>query len=68
MAILSQKAKISENGPRAILKAETLLSSEMDFERCFEKELCESDGKFKNQSEKERYFEVLHSENLIQAP
>ena len=62
--ILEPKAKIGENGPRAILKAKTLISLEMKYEGYFEKEFCKMNDRIENGVEKGRKREVLRGEIL----
>ena len=59
------KAKIGENGPRAILKAKTLISLEMKYEGYYEKEFCKMNDRIGNWVENERKSEVLRGEILI---
>ena len=59
------KAKIGENGPRAILKAKTLISLGMKYEGYFKNEFCKMNDRIGNGVENGRKSEVLRGEILI---
>ena len=65
MEALGLEAKFGEIGLWTNLSGETLISLEMEYVECFEKEFCELNDRIGNWVENESKSEVLRGENEI---